>query len=156
MLPPELKEIERKTLIRAPRFRVWRALTDIREFCEWFCAETAEPGFRPGAHVRLVSTHEGPYYKEAFFVDIVEMVPERVFSWRWRPGVKLPDADVSNEPMTLVEFHLEDADGGTLVTVAESGFDQLFAGRRARVFKENDAGWQIQMAALERYCGEPA
>ena len=28
--------IEKKTVLRAPRARVWRALTDAREFSEWF------------------------------------------------------------------------------------------------------------------------
>jgi hypothetical protein len=58
--------------------------------------------------------------------------------------------------MTLVTFQLDDAEGGTRVTVTESGFEQLFAGRRPRVFGENDEGWKIQMAALERYLGETA
>jgi len=150
-----VNRIERKTLIRAPRSRVWRALTGIQEFCKWFRAETAEAAFQPGARVRLVSTHEG-YENVGFFVDIVEMVPEQRFSWRWHPGVKLPGEDLSAEPMTLVEFVLEDAEGGTLVTVTESGFDQLFADRQSRVFKENDDGWQYQMAALDRYFSEPS
>ena len=75
-----MNQIERKTLIRAPRSRVWRAITGIRQFCQWFSTESAEPAFRPGAHIRLISTHEGPYYKKEFFVDIVEMVAEHTFS----------------------------------------------------------------------------
>jgi len=151
----QLSRVERKTPIRAPRSRVWRALIAIPEFCEWFRARTAEAAFQPGARVRFVSTHEG-YENAEFFVDIVEMVPEQRFSWRWHPGVPLPGEDLSAEPMTLVEFVLEDAEGGTLVTVIESGFDRLFAGRQARVFKENENGWQYQMAALDRYFSAPA
>jgi len=150
-----VNQIERKTLIRAPRSRVWRALTGVPEFCQWFHARTDETTFQPGTRVRLVSTHEG-YENVEFFVDIVEMVPEQRFSWRWHPGVKLPGEDLSAEPMTLVEFVLEDAEGGTLVTVTESGFDRLFADRQSRVFKQNEGGWQVQMASLGRYFDEPA
>jgi uncharacterized protein YndB with AHSA1/START domain len=89
-----------------------------------------------------------------FSVDIVELVPETTFSWRWHPGVKLPEEDLAQEPKTLVTFQLEEADGGTTVTVTETGFDQLFASRRARVFAENDEGWKIQSEALARYLGE--
>jgi uncharacterized protein YndB with AHSA1/START domain len=140
-LNQSLNHIQRSTFIRAPRSRVWRALTDISEFCRWFSAETDEPAFRPGAHIRLRSTYPGPYYGMQFSVDVAEIVPEQTFSWRWHPGVKLT-------------FRLENAEGGTLVTVTETGFDQLFASRRARVFEENDGGWKTQMAALERHFGE--
>ena len=147
-------QIERSILIRAPRSRVWRAITDISEFCRWFLAETDEPAFRPGARIKLRSTHPGPYYKMEFFVDIEEMHPEQTFSWRWHPGVKLSGEDVSGEPMTLVTFSLQDVDEGTRVTVNEAGFDRLFASRRSRIFEQNDGGWKVQMASLERYLSE--
>ncbi|MGA2194937.1 MAG: SRPBCC family protein [Bryobacteraceae bacterium] len=149
-----MNQIERKTLIRAPRSRVWHAITDIRQFCKWFSTETTEAAFRPGASVRLISTHPGPYYKMEFFVDIVEMAAEHTFSWRWHPANVIPGEDLSREPMTLVVFRLEEAEGGTLVTVTESGFDQLFPSRIAMVLGENEAGWKYQMAALERYFGD--
>lgn len=151
-LDQSLDQIKRSTFIRAPRSRVWRALTEISEFCRWFSAESEDPAFRPGAHIRLRSTYPGPYHGVEFSVDIEEIVPEQTFSWRWHPGV--PDKDVSQEPTTLVTFRLEDAEGGTLVTVTETGFDRLLASRRARVFEENDRGWKTQMAAFERHFGE--
>lgn len=153
---PQSNQVQRSTFIRAPRSRVWRAITDITEFCRWFSAETDETAFRPGAHIILVSTYPGPHHKVKFSLDVVEMVPEHSFSWRWHPGAPVAGEDLSQEPMTLVTFHLEDAEGGTLVTVTESGFDQLFAARRARAFEDNDGGWKIQMAALARYFGEAA
>jgi uncharacterized protein YndB with AHSA1/START domain len=149
-----MNQIQRSTFIRAPRSRVWRALTDISEFCRWFSAETTEPAFRPGAHIKMASTYPGLYYKKEFSLDVEEMVPEQTFSWRWHPGVKLPGEDLTGEPMTLVTFRLEDAEGGTVVTVTETGFDQLFASRQARIFEQNDGGWKAQFAALERYFSE--
>ena len=146
-----MNQIERKTLIRAPRSRVWQAITDIRQFCQWFSTESAEPAFRPGAHVLLISTHPGPYYKMEFFVDIVEILPETTFSWRWHPANLITDEDLSREPTTLVVFALEDAERGTLVTVTESGFEQLFPSRITKVFGMNEAGWKHQIEALERY-----
>ena len=152
MITSQLNKIERKTLIRAPRSRVWRALTTVPEFCKWFSAETGASAFQPGLRVDLVSTYGGrDCYKQAFLMDIVDVVPEHRFSWRWHPGSRKPDEDLSTEPMTLVEFSLEEAEGGTLVTVVETGFERLFADRQSRVFKQNDEGWEIQMAALERY-----
>lgn len=156
MVASDLKKIERKTMIRAPRSRVWRALTDVGEFCVWFRAETAEKAFRPGAAVNMLSTYEGSCYRMKFTIHIVDMVPEERFSWRWHPGTNPSGEDLSGEPMTLVEFHLEDAEGGTLVTVTETGFDLLLQDRQARVFGENEGGWQAQMASLEQYLGQRA
>ena len=152
----QLNRIERSTFMRAPRSRVWHALTDISEFCRWFSCETSAPSFQSGVRAAMVSTYGGSSDKHKFFIDVVEIVPERTFSWRWHPGTVSPGEDISQEPMTLVTFQLDDAAGGTLVTVTESGFDQLFANRRSRVFEENDGGWKIQIAALERYLGAAA
>jgi uncharacterized protein YndB with AHSA1/START domain len=151
-----LNQIQRSTFVRASRSRVWRALTDISEFCKWFSAETDDPAFQPGANIKFRSTYPGPYYKMEFSVNIEEMAAEQTFSWRWHPGAKVPGEDVSSEPMTLVTFTLEDAEGGTRVTVTETGFDELFATRRDRAFKDNDSGWKTQMAAFEGYFSEGA
>jgi uncharacterized protein YndB with AHSA1/START domain len=153
MTPSSVNQIERRILIRAPRSRVWQAITDVRQFCQWFSAETDAAAFRPGAHVRLVSTYGGACDRQEFSMDIVEMVAERTFSWRWHPGSLVAGEDVSKEPMTLVVLRLEDTEGSTLVTVTESGFDRLFPSRITRVFGENEAGWKIQMESLDRYLG---
>ena len=57
-------------------------------------------------------------------------------------------------PLTLVTFTLEEADGGTRVTVTETGFGELFEHRRQRALQDNTGGWKIQMAALERHFNE--
>jgi uncharacterized protein YndB with AHSA1/START domain len=86
-----------------------------------------------------------------FFVTIDRVEPERLLTWRWHPGSEKPPA---GEQPTLVEFHLADEDGGTRVTVIETGFDQLSAARRAKAFEENSQGWTEQMAALAKHVGD--
>src|SRR6266498_4055046 len=98
--------IERKTLVRAPPERVWRAITDIAEFSRWFGVE-AEGVFTPGARLRMTSTHEG-HKGVVFYLTVAEMTPPHTFSWRWHPGA-YPGVDVGNEPTTLVTFRLEEA-----------------------------------------------
>ena len=151
MNPSVSDRIEKQILIQAPRQRVWRALTNIEEFASWFCVKASGP-FEPGQRVDMVSTH--PCGNNAHFWLVVEaMTPETLFSWRWHPGSKPAGANSDDEPSTLVEFRLEDADGGTRVTVSESGFDGLSLARRAKAFADNDRGWDIQMAALHQYAG---
>jgi uncharacterized protein YndB with AHSA1/START domain len=138
--------IERRILMRAPRSRVWRALTDSREFGAWF-GVTSTSTFAPGARIREKVQIKG-YEHLMWDVVIEEMIPERRFSWRWHPGSEPP---APNEPMTLVVFELEDAPGGTLVTVVETGFDALPPSRFEKAFRENTDGWNEQMLSLERY-----
>jgi uncharacterized protein YndB with AHSA1/START domain len=154
MTASALSKLERSTLVRAPRSRVWQALTSVQEFSKWFCVE-AKGEFTPGARLNMISTHDCGKGQE-FFVDVVKMEPPETFCWRWAPGSKRPGEDTSSEPLTLVEFHLAEVEGGTLVTVTESGFDGLSLVRRTRVFEENDKGWQIQLASLTQYAGEGA
>jgi len=141
--------IEKKILLRAPRSRVWRALTDAREFGAWFRV-ALEGSFAEGATVRGRITHPG-YEHLTMEMRIERMDPERLFSYRWHPYAVRPDVDYAAEPTTLVEFHLEDATGGTLLTVVESGFDRLPSGRRAEAFRMNDGGWSEQMGNIERH-----
>jgi uncharacterized protein YndB with AHSA1/START domain len=50
--------IEKTILLRAPRARVWRALTDADEFGTWFRVRLEDP-FRAGATVRGRITYPG-------------------------------------------------------------------------------------------------
>jgi uncharacterized protein YndB with AHSA1/START domain len=141
--------IEKRVTLRAPRARVWRALTTAKEFGAWFGAKL-EGTFRDGATVRGHVTIKG--YEHVMLELLVErMDPERFFSYRWHPYAVDSRIDYSKEPMTLVEFRLEDADGGTELTIVESGFDQLPASRRAEAFRMNDGGWNGQIKNIDRY-----
>ena len=127
--------IEKSILLDAPRSRVWRALTDAKEFGTWFRV-TLEGAFQEGATVRGRITHPG-YEHVTMEMQIVRLDPERLCSYRWHPYAISPDVDYAAEPTTLVAFRLEDARGGTRLTVVESGFDRLPSGRRDEAFRMN-------------------
>jgi uncharacterized protein YndB with AHSA1/START domain len=143
--------IEKSVVLRAPRSRVWRAITNAGEFGSWFGARL-EGGFAPGAQVKGRITIPG--YEHVIMDITVERVePERLFSYRWHPYAMEPGVDYSDEPTTLVEFRLEEVTGGTRLTVTESGFDRIPAARRAEAFRMNDQGWAGQLKNIERYVG---
>ena len=52
---------------------------------------------------------------------------------------------------TLVEFILEPAGDGTVLTVTESGFDKVPEPRRSDVMRSNDGGWAEQVQNIRRY-----
>ena len=144
--------IQKKTLLRAPRARVWRALTRAEEFGAWFGAKLTGQ-FVPGSTVRGSITHPG-YEHLTMEVTIERVEPERLLSFRWHPYAIDPAVDYTSEPSTLVTFELTETPEGTSLTVTEAGFDQIPAGRRALAFRMNDQGWEGQMENIARYLAE--
>ena len=141
--------IKKEIHLRAPQSRVWKALSDAAEFGTWFGMDL-EGGFAPGRSVHGRITHKG-FDHIRLEVKVERMDAESLFSFRWHPYPMDRERDYSKEPMTLVEFHLERAEGGTLLRVVESGFDQLPADRRDEAFRMNDGGWTSKLARIERH-----
>ena len=141
--------IEKTVTLAAPRARVWQAIADARQFGEWFRVRL-DGEFAVGAAIRGNITYPG-YEYITMEVLVERMEPERFFSYRWHPYAIDPKVDYSPEPMTLVEFTLEDAPGGTRLTIVESGFDRIPLARRAEAFRMNSDGWGEQMQNVERY-----
>jgi uncharacterized protein YndB with AHSA1/START domain len=146
--------IERKILLNAPRSRVWRALSDSGEFGSWFGVDFKGQTFVAGKSLMGQITYPG-YEHLVMEVLIERIVPERLLSWRWHPAAIEPSVDYSQEPMTLVVFELEGADGGITLRVVESGFDNLPAARRAAAFRMNGSGWDEQMSRIEKHVAAP-
>jgi len=144
--------IEKTIVLRAPRSKVWRALTDSSQFGEWFGASLVGT-FTPGRTARGPMTTPG-YTQYTFEATVEQMEPERLFSWRWQPGGN-PNLDPA-EPMTLVVFELEEVPEGTRLTVRESGFDQIPIARRAKAYSGNEKGWAGQFENLRKFLASAA
>jgi uncharacterized protein YndB with AHSA1/START domain len=170
--------IQKEITLKAPLSRVWSALTDAKEFSQWFGIALDGPfvvgkpvhGVFPGGQddvpdeMRAAIASEEKRLglspgkvkmpaKDAVFCVVERMEPEHTFAFRWIPyGIDASIADYKSEPMTLVEFHLE-AKGAssTHLRIVESGFDRVPAHRRERAFKMNDGGWAGQSQNLAKY-----
>jgi uncharacterized protein YndB with AHSA1/START domain len=141
--------IEKEIILRAPRSRVWRALTESREFGAWF-GVALEGDFVPGRAIKGHLTI--PKYADVVLEVLVERVePETLFSYRWHPYAVDPKVDFSSEPMTLVEFQLDEAPGGTRLSIVESGFDRLPPHRRDEALRMNGPGWQSQLENVRKH-----
>jgi uncharacterized protein YndB with AHSA1/START domain len=142
--------IEKQIVLGAPRSRVWNAISDAREFGEWFQVDMSGVEFKAGQPVHAKMTYpdsEGMPFE--MVIDRIE--PELLFSFRWHPYGIDPDVDYSSEPMTLIEFKLEEIEGGTKLTITESGFDNIPLARRAEAFRINSEGWGMQLHNIETY-----
>jgi uncharacterized protein YndB with AHSA1/START domain len=141
--------IEQRVELKAPLSRVWRALTDYREFGEWFRVKLDGP-FLPGRVSRGYITHPG-YEHVRWEVVVRKMEPEKLFSFTWHPYAVDPHVDYSTETPTLVEFRLERTATGTLLVVSESGFDKIPLARGPEAFRMDEGGWTQQMKNIEGY-----
>ena len=152
--------IEKTITLRAPLTRVWRAISDAKEFGAWFGFSFDGP-FVAGGHVvgkirptvadpeiaKLQAPHEG----KPFEITIERIEPPTHFSFRWHPFAIDPREDYSNEPTTLVTFELTEVDGGTRLVITESGFDRIPLERRLNAFRANEGGWEHQTRLIEKY-----
>lgn len=152
--------IKKQVHIQAPHGRVWKALTDSKEFGLWFGMRLDGP-FVPNSRLtgviapttvdpeiaKMQEPHAGKPVE--LFIDRIQ--PETSFSFKWHPFAIDPKMDYSKEEMTLITFALEDKDGGTLLTVTETGFDKIPVSRRADALKANDGGWAKQMELIHAY-----
>lgn len=155
--------IEKKILLHAPRKRVWRALSESTEFGTWFGMKFDGP-FVPGAVMRgvIVGTKvnaevakaQKEYEGMSGEIRIERIEPERLFSFRWHPFAVERGVDYSAEPTTLIVFTLEETPDGVLLTVTESGFDQIPLERRSKAFTANEQGWTMVLKLIEEYLAQ--
>lgn len=142
-------QVTRSIDLKAPIEKVWKALTDHRQFSQWFGA-SVETAFVPG-QVSPGRISCSGFENVKWEIRTEKMLEPTYFSLKWHPFAVKPDVDYSHEPQTLVEFQLEQLPSGTRVTVTESGFDALPEHRRAEAFEKHSAGWGVQIENLRNY-----
>jgi uncharacterized protein YndB with AHSA1/START domain len=143
--------IERRVVVKAPRERVWRAISSAEQFGTWFGVNLKGQTFSPGQLVRGPITIAG-YEHVIWEVRIERIEPPNLLSYRWHPYAIDPKVDYTKEEPTLVTFTLTDAPGNaTLLTLVESGFDRVPPERRQEAFRMNSRGWSAQMDNIARH-----
>ncbi|MBX3206184.1 MAG: SRPBCC family protein [Labilithrix sp.] len=150
--------IEKTVVLKAPRAKVWKAISDSQAFGTWF-GMTIEGPFVEGQTVKgaiaktqvdpAVAKKQEPYVGLKCELIIVRVEPEKRFAFRWHPGAD-PDTG-PDAPTTLVTFDLEEVAGGTRLSIVESGFEGLPLERRANAFAENEGGWELQLTLIAKY-----
>ena len=135
-------KIEKVVELAAPVSRVWRALTDYEEFGRWFRVDLDGP-FKPGAESTGKMTYPGTEHMP-WLAHIERMDPERLFSLRWHVYDPWAKEAAMTEPMTLVEFELEEIPAGTRLTITESGFANVSDPLRLEAMRSNTTGWDTQ------------
>lgn len=153
-------QIAKQVFLKASKSRVWKALTDSKEFGAWFGMRLNGP-FIAGQKITgviaptkadtQVAEMQKPYEGTPVEFLIDRMEPESLFSFKWHPYAIDPKVDYSNEPMTLITFTLTEKDGGVLLVITETGFDDIPIARRLEALKANEGGWAAQMQLISKY-----
>lgn len=133
----------------APVARVWRAISDYREFGKWFRVRLDQP-FMAGERSTGTMTYPG-YEHIEWHAKVEKVIAGELLSFRWFHTEEGSDVPPTEAPSTLVEFRLEPIDNGTRLTITESGFDSLPDHRRQEIFRGNREGWDIQAENIRAY-----
>lgn len=142
-------KIEREITVRAPKERVYSAIANPDELSKWF-PDAVEGKLEPGQSPIF---NFGEYGKAPVYIVAAE--PYHYFAYRWRPGQSKiygqPAGEVLKDPNTLVEFRLEEVEGGTKVKLTESGFASLSPEFYEGAMTDNSGGWTFMMERLAKY-----
>lgn len=141
-------KIERQITIRAPKERVYSAITDPEKIISWF-PDAINGTLEVGATPTLDFGTDG-----CEKIQVVAANPYDYFAYRWVPGNDGGHngfkGDILSVPNTLVEFCLKDDPNGTLLTLIETGFANLPELVAQKKFEENSGGWEYMLDRLEK------
>jgi uncharacterized protein YndB with AHSA1/START domain len=156
----DTNQVRKEIVLKASRERIWRAISDAKQFGSWFGAtidgpfvagKTAVGRIAPTKADPEVARLQEPYAGFPWHVVVERIEPMTLLSFRWHPHAVDPNHDYSKEPMTLVTFELTEVEGGILLTITETGFDQIPLARRAQAIESNSSGWTHQTKLIEKW-----
>ena len=138
--------VRRTISIKAPIDKVWAAITEAEHLARWFPQSAVLSDVSVGA--------EGVFTWddfEPFAVRIEELDPPRMIAYRWSNDSArgVPPTHVVDSQSTVFRFTLEPIDGGTQLTVVESGFGTL--SDPAGSMESNRGGWNSELDELVAY-----
>ena len=162
---PETDRIEKNVVLKAPLSRVWAAISRAEEFGAWFGVDFDGP-FVEGKTVTgkiaptkvdpEIAKMQEPHAGTPFTFEIATIEPMKRLAFKWHPFAIEKGRDYSKETPTLVTFSLEEASGGTKLTIVESGFDEIPLERRAKAFAANEGGWEAQTSLVRKWLEQNA
>lgn len=152
--------IEKTIVLKASRERAWSPIAEAKNFGDWFGVAFDGPfvaGEELSGHIvptqvdADVAKMQEPHRGTPFHIVVETIASKTRFAFRWHPFAIDKTKDYSQEPTTLVTFALSDAEGGVLLTITETGFENIPAERRAQAFAANDGGWAHQAKLVAKY-----
>jgi uncharacterized protein YndB with AHSA1/START domain len=134
--------IESTVWIAAPREKVWHAVTTPRKLEQWYAVGCPWeiPALQIGAVVKF---HNAPDDILSATIAVLD-VPEK-FVLHWHPYPQTPAARI------VTTFMLIEDNGGTTITITESGFETLEGAgcENAMPLEDIEAGYAVSLQTLK-------
>jgi uncharacterized protein YndB with AHSA1/START domain len=140
----EESTVSRTISIAASVDKVWAAITEAEHLKQWFPQDAELEDLAIGGGGSF--TFEG-YGTFPFVIE--ELDPPRSIAYRWSNENGRPVAPIDLAHSTVFRFTLEPIDGGTQLTVVESGFENL--SDPAASLEGNRGGWDFELDELVAY-----
>ena len=144
VVDPEAFTVTRSVTIAASINKVWAAITETDHIAKWFGQKAVLDDLAVGA--TGVFGFEG--YGD-FPVRIEKLDPPHAVAYRWGNDNAAATDSLREDHSTVFEFTLEEIEGGTRLTVVETGFDTL--SDPAASMEGNRGGWDFELDELVAY-----
>ena len=132
--------VERSIWMDAPRTRVWQAITTPAEIRQWWGDDHWEfSALEVGGTIEFGS----PDDLMVATIDVLD--PPRQFTIQWPPQEQYHSIAI------FTTYLLAEENGGTRVTVTESGFEALPEDIRQKRFDSTSAGYETVLAGLKSF-----
>jgi len=138
--------VRRTIAIAAPLEKVWAAITQAEHIARWFPqrAELAPVAVGAGGVLHFDGHDDLP-------ITVEELDEPRMIAYRWSNsyGESADPLSVDPEHSTVFRFTLSPVDGGTELTVVETGFDTL--ADPSGSMEDHRSGWDSELDELVAY-----
>jgi uncharacterized protein YndB with AHSA1/START domain len=136
--------VERSIWIAAPRERAWRAVTEPEQLDQWYATyyRWEIPALQVGTTIKFYNKDDDTDIQLAT-IEVVD--PPRQFTLRWQPNQQYPATTL------ITTFLLEEENGGTRVTISESGYESLPDDERQQWLDATGAGYTMSMENLKAH-----
>ncbi|MEO8611095.1 MAG: SRPBCC domain-containing protein [Chloroflexota bacterium] len=131
--------VKRDIWIAAPRERVWGAITNAETIMQWWGDTWIIPKLEVGGGIKF--GRPGSMIQ----ATIAVLDPPRQFSIHWPPQ---PNYQAEN---AYTIFDLAEENGGTRVTVSETGYEALSGAERQERLNRTGSGYTMVLANLKSY-----
>ena len=141
--------IEQKVVIDAPLTKVWDAIIDYKKFGQWFRCKLDQP-FEEGKRSTGMITFPGAEHVK-WEAKVLTIKQEKSIEFSWPCYIEDESIDLSKGAWLHGKFELEPTATGTLLTIIESGFEQLPSTIAEKAIQQNKQGWEIQAGHIKEY-----
>ena len=132
--------VERSIWIAAPRERVWRAITEADQIMRWWGGDHWEiSALEVGGQIKFGDPND------LMIARIAALEPPRRFVIEW------PPQEQYHSIAMFTSYVLEEENGGTRLTVPETGFESLPDDIRQQRVEQTARGYAQVLESLKAY-----